>query len=70
MATATIENKQITEFAEYVFDTQKADFVNNLSQRIQKSIDTGMKQIENGDVMNFDDFKAKFIKEHKLDEKL
>jgi hypothetical protein len=69
MAT-TIENKQITEFAEYVFDTQKTDFVNNLSQRIQKSIDVGMKQIENGDTMNFDDFKTKFIKEHMLDGKI
>ncbi|MDC9715420.1 MAG: hypothetical protein PSN36_06370 [Gammaproteobacteria bacterium] len=70
MATATIENKQPTEFAEYVFDTQKADFVKTLAGRIQKSIDIGMTQIENGESMSFDDFKAKFIKEHMLDGKI
>jgi hypothetical protein len=70
MVTATIENKQITEFAEHVFDTQKADFVSTLTQRIQKSIDIGTTQIENGESMSFDAFKAKFIKEHMLDGKI
>jgi len=70
MATATIENKQLTEFAEQVFDTQKADFVNTLAERIQKSIDIGMTQIKNGESMSFDDFKTKFIKEHALDGKI
>lgn len=70
MAVATIENKQITEFAEYVYETQKTDFIDSLAIQINNSIKVGMAQYKNGECMNFDEFKNKFIKEHSLDGKI
>lgn len=70
MMQATIEEKQLFEFAEDVYKTQKTDFVNNLAERIKNSIDTGMAQCKNGESMSFDDFKNKFIKEHGLNGKI
>jgi len=70
MMQATIEEKQLVEFAEDVYKTQKTDFVNHLAERIQNSIDIGMAQCKKGESMNFDDFKNKFIKEHSLNGKI
>jgi len=70
METATIEEQQITEFAEHIYESQKTDFVNHLANHIQNSIDIGMAQCDKGESMNFDAFKEKFIKEHSLDGKI
>ena len=70
MALATTKNMPISEVAEHIYEEQKALFVDDLAIRIQKSIDVGMAQIENGEYMSLKDFKAKFIKEHALDGKI
>ena len=59
MATATIENKQLIEFAEQVYEEQKADFIKNLAEHIQKSIDIGMTQIKNGESMSLEESKRR-----------
>jgi len=64
MATATIEKKQLTEFAEHVYETQKADFVNDLAERIKKSIDIGMTQVENGECMSLEESKRRIDKKY------
>ena len=64
MALATIEEKQLTEFAEHVYETQKADFVNGLAHRIERSIDIGMAQCERGASMSLDESKRRIDKKH------
>ncbi len=70
MAQTTIDEKQLTDFAEDVYEAQKADFVKDLAERMRKSIAIGVAQCERGESMSLDDFKAKFIREHALDGKI
>ncbi len=63
MAIATIEEKQLTEFAEYVYEEQKADFIKDLAERIKKSIDIGMSQCERGESMSLDESRERLYKE-------
>ena len=65
----TIEDQELTKFAESVYEEHKADFVKGLAARIKNSIDTGMAQCDKGECMSFDDFKEKFNKEHAFDER-
>ena len=55
IATTTIEEQELTEFTEHVYEAQKENFVNDLAQRIKKSIDIGMAQCERGESMSFDE---------------
>jgi len=70
MAVATIKGGQFTALAEHLHETQKTDFTDSLEAQINKSIELGMTQYKNGECMNFDEFKNKFIKEHSLDGKV
>jgi len=51
MALTTIKNMPISEVEEHICEEQKELFVDDLATRIQKSIDVGMAQIENGEYM-------------------
>jgi hypothetical protein len=56
------ENNELTDFAAQIYENQKDDFIDAISCKIKK----GINQFENGEYMNFDEFKTKFIKEHSL----
>ncbi|SMN00818.1 hypothetical protein SPONL_1576 [uncultured Candidatus Thioglobus sp.] len=63
MTTATLKKQQLTEFAEHIYKEQKADFVQDLAKRIEKSINIGMAQVESGESMNLEKSKQRLYKE-------
>ena len=64
IATTTIEEQGLTEFAEYVYEEQKEDFVKDLAERIKNSIDIGMSQVENGECMSLEESKRLIDKKY------
>ena len=64
IATTTIEEQELTEFAEYVYEEQKEDFVKDLAERIKNSIDIGMSQVENGECMSVEESKRLIDKKY------
>ena len=64
IATTTIEEQELTEFAEYVYEEQKEDFVKDLAERIKNSIDIGMSQVENGECMSLEESKRLIDKKY------
>ena len=64
IATTTIEEQKLTEFAEYVYEEQKEDFVKDLAERIKNSIDIGMSQVENGECMSLEESKRLIDKKY------
>lgn len=63
MTIATTEEKQLTEFAEHVYQEQNEDFVKDLSERIKNSIGIGMAQVEDGEFMSLEKSKQRLYKE-------
>jgi hypothetical protein len=70
MATATINNQELTDFATQVYEDSRVSFIQAIGEKIKQSVEVGEAQFENGEYMGFDEFKTKFIKEHSLDGKL
>ena len=59
MALTTTKDMPISKVAEHIYEDQKELFVDDLATRIQKSIDIGMAQIENGENMSLAESKRR-----------
>ena len=59
MALTTTKDMPISKVAEHIYEDQKELFVDDLATRIQKSIDIGMAQIENGEYMSLAESKRR-----------
>ena len=59
MALTTTKDMPISEVAEHIYEEKKELFVDDLATRIQKSIDVGMAQIENGEYMSLAESKRR-----------
>ena len=64
MTTATIQETQLTEFAERVYTEQKAHFVRDFAQHLKARIDSGLTQIKNGQVSSIDDVEGRLRKKY------
>ncbi|CAC9621767.1 hypothetical protein [uncultured Gammaproteobacteria bacterium] len=60
------QNLDLIELAEYIYEEQKEFFIKDIVDSLRERITSGETQLKNGESMNFDEFKSKFIKEHFL----
>lgn len=70
MTTATMNNQELADFATKVYEDNRVGFIEAIGEKIKQSIEIGEAQFENGEYMGFDEFKAKFIREHSLNGKI
>jgi DNA-binding phage protein len=63
MATATLQNQDLTDFANKVYEDGRIEFITAISNRIKQSIDTGMTQVKNGEYMSLEESKDLIYKE-------
>ena len=63
MAIATIQETQLTEFAERVYAEQKDLFVQDFAQYLKSRIESGLAQFENGQYMNLKESKDRIDEE-------
>ena len=53
--SAQLDDGQLTQIAEAAYEAQRPDTVKGFKKRLRNSIETGLRQIEEGDCMPFDE---------------
>ena len=64
------QNLSLIELAKCIYKEQKELFIKDIVDYLKECIAYEKSQLKGGEMLNFDEFKSKFIKEHHLQDSL